>query len=99
MSAMNPDRWRALSPHLDEALGMTDEELSIWLSGLRTQDASLADELQFLLDHHRALRSEGFLQDRCVGLPYESGLTGQTVGAYTLVTQIGQGGMGSVWLA
>ena len=99
MSAMNPDRWRALSPHLDEALGMTDEELSIWLSGLRTQDASLADELQFLLDHHRALRSEGFLQDRCVGLPYESGLTGQTVGAYTLVAQIGQGGMGSVWLA
>src|SRR5947209_2716271 len=100
MSALNPDRWRALSPHLDEALGMTDEELSIWLSGLRAQDASLADELQFLLDRHRALASEGFLQDRCIVLPsYESGLTGQTVGAYTLVAQIGQGGMGSVWLA
>ena len=96
---MNPDRWRELSPYLDEALGMTDEELSIWLSGLRNRDASLADELEFLLDHHRALAAQGFLQDRCVGLPDESGLAGQTVGAYTLVAQIGQGGMGSVWLA
>jgi len=33
------------------------------------------------------------------GLPAEATLTGQTVGAYTLMSAIGQGGMGSVWLA
>jgi serine/threonine-protein kinase len=27
------------------------------------------------------------------------GVAGQTLGAYTLLSQIGQGGMGSVWLA
>jgi serine/threonine protein kinase/Tol biopolymer transport system component len=99
MSAPNLDKWRALSPLLDEALGMSDEERLIWLSSLRTQDPSLAEQLQALLDHHRALTCEGFLQERSVGMPCESGLTGQTLGAYRLVSQIGQGGMGSVWLA
>jgi eukaryotic-like serine/threonine-protein kinase len=93
------DQWQALSPHLDEALGMTVEERSIWLSCLRTQDPSLADQLELLLKHHRALICEGFLQERSIGLPCESGLTGQTLSAYRLMAQIGQGGMGSVWLA
>ena len=26
MSKLSPDQWRALSPHLDEALEMTDEQ-------------------------------------------------------------------------
>ena len=89
----------ALSPHLDEALGMPDEERSTWVSCLRTQDPRLADQLELLLGHHRALTCEGFLQERSIGLPTESGLTGQTLGAYRLIAPIGQGGMGSVWLA
>ena len=32
-------------------------------------------------------------------LPSTPGLAGQTIGPYTLISQIGQGGMGSVWLA
>jgi serine/threonine protein kinase len=99
MAVPSPDQWLALSPHLDEALGMTDEERSAWLSCMRTQDPSLADQLEFLLGHHRALSCAGFLQERSIGLPLESGLTGQTLGAYRLIAQIGQGGMGSVWLA
>jgi serine/threonine protein kinase/Tol biopolymer transport system component len=99
MAAPSPDQWRALSPHLDEALGMTEEERSTWLSCLRAQDPSLADQLELLLGHHRALTCEGFLQERSLGLPHESGLAGQTLGAYRLISQIGQGGMGSVWLA
>jgi serine/threonine protein kinase/Tol biopolymer transport system component len=99
MPAPSPDQWRALSPHLDQALGMTDEERSTWLLCLRTKDPSLADQLEVLFDHHRALTGQGFLQKRSIGLPSESGLTGQTLGAYKLISQIGQGGMGSVWLA
>jgi serine/threonine protein kinase len=99
MALPSPEQWRVLSPHLDEALGMSDEERSKWLCCLRVQNPPLADQLELLLDHHRALTCEGFLQDRTIGLPGESGLTGQTLGAYRLIAQIGQGGMGSVWLA
>jgi serine/threonine protein kinase/Tol biopolymer transport system component len=78
---------------------MSDEERSTWLSCLRTQDPSLADQLELMLGHHHSLVSEGFLQKRCIELPSESGLTGQPLGAYRLIAQIGQGGMSSVWLA
>src|ERR1041385_32098 len=32
-------------------------------------------------------------------LPHEASLAGQTVGSYTLISPIGHGGMGTVWLA
>ena len=99
MAVPSPHQWRALSPHLDDALGMTDEERSTWLSGLRVEDPTLADQLELLLGRHRALNCEGFLQECSIELPYESGLAGQTLGPYRLIKQIGQGGMGCVWLA
>ena len=100
MSTLNPDQWQALSPYLDEALGMTDEERAKWLASLRAQDPALAAQLEVLLQEHRALAQEHFLeQGPALPLRVQPALTGQTVGAYTLVSQIGQGGMGSVWLA
>ena len=99
MAALSPDQWLALSPYLDEALTMTDEDRSAWLSSLRTQNPELAAQLEVLLREHRALSEEGFLEKRSVGLPAGPGLAGQEVGVYTLISQIGQGGMGSVWLA
>jgi serine/threonine-protein kinase len=99
MSALSPDQWQILSPYLDEALGMTDEERSAWLSSLRAQNPGLADQLEALFHEQRTLSEEGFLETRPVGVPGRSGLAGQRLGAYTLLSQIGQGGMGSVWLA
>jgi eukaryotic-like serine/threonine-protein kinase len=99
MSTLSPDQWQALSPYLDEALALTDQERSLWMSALRAQNPGLADQLELLLHEHRALSEEGFLEAHSVGLPGVQGLAGQTVGVYTLLSQIGQGGMGSVWLA
>ncbi len=95
---MNHDRWRVLSSYLDRAMEMEGEELSAWLESLRAEAPDIAADLQALLDEHRALSKESFL-DGAAGLPLEASLEGQTVGAYTLLSQIGQGGMGSVWLA
>jgi serine/threonine protein kinase len=99
MSKLSPDEWRALSPHLDEALDMTDEQRSTWLSSLQTENPTLASQLEILLQEHRALTEEGFLEESAMELPGDPGLASQTFGVYTLVSQIGHGGMGSVWLA
>ena len=99
MSPLTPDQWLALSPYLDTALDMSTEERGTWLSSLRQGNPALADQLEILLENHRALLDEGFLESSPVGLEGRWDLAGQTLGVYTLVSQIGQGGMGSVWLA
>jgi serine/threonine protein kinase/Tol biopolymer transport system component len=98
MSNLTPDQWLVLSPRLDEALGMTDEERSTWFSALKDEDPILARQLEILLQEHRKLSEEGFL-DACPELPEAPGLAGQTFGVYKLVSEVGHGGMGTVWLA
>lgn len=99
MSKLSPEQWQALSPRLDEALEMTNEERSSWLSKLRSENPTLASQLELLLEEHRVLSKEGFLDERAAELPAATSLAGQTFGVYTLVSEIGHGGMGTVWLA
>ncbi len=99
MFTLNPEQWQLLSPYLDQALAMTDEERAAWLRSLGEQDPALAAQLVELLDEHRVLAQEGFLEKSHSGLPNTPGLAGQTLGPYKLISEIGQGGMGSVWLA
>jgi serine/threonine protein kinase len=78
---------------------MTDDERATWLSSLGEKDPALALQLRELLDEHRVLAQKGFLENGRFTLPNPSGLAGQKLGPYTLISQIGLGGMGSVWLA
>jgi serine/threonine protein kinase/Tol biopolymer transport system component len=50
-----------------------------------------------LLEEHRVLSEEGFLDEQPVELE-KSSLAGQTLGVYTLISPLGHGGMGTVWL-
>lgn len=99
MSTLTPEQWQALSPYLDQALEMTEAERSVWLASVRADNPALARELEALLRQHDSARKEAFLESNSSGLHYGPGLAGQTLGAYSLVSQAGQGGMGSVWLA
>lgn len=99
MSTLSPEEWQVLSPYLDQALAISEDERAAWLSSLDEQNPALAAQLRALLDEHRVLEQEGFLEKGRFGLPSIAGLAGQTVGPYKLLSQIGQGGMGSVWLA
>ncbi len=94
----NRTRWAVVSPYLDHALDLADEERPEWLATLRAQDATLATEIASLLDEHNVLDEEGFLDDP-PSRQLPASLTGQAFGAWTLRREIGQGGMGTVWLA
>lgn len=103
MAALGPrldnDRWRAVSPYLDQAIEMDEEDRVGWLAELRDSDPFIARDLELLLEERRTLLEEGFL-DEALATPAEPMvLAGYTVGAYRLIAPIGQGGMGSVWLA
>jgi serine/threonine protein kinase len=99
---LSPDRWRALSPYLDEALTLTGDRRAAWLAALSARDATLGADLQSLLAEHDDVLESVFLE-RDTPLVTQRDVTpsleGQIVGAYRLISLIGQGGMGSVWLA
>ncbi len=91
------DEWQLLSPLLDQALALEGEERQAWI---KAQEPEIAYRLEILLLEHSVLASDGFLETGVVELPSTTAtLAGQTIGAFEVVSQIGQGGMGSVWLA
>ena len=98
MLSLSAERWREVSPYLDDALSLAPEERKFWIESLRAQKPETAAFLQELLDEQIALADEQFLEHPLIaGKDYS--LAGQTVGAYTLISPLGQGGMGTVWLA
>lgn len=98
MSMPTPEQWREVIPFLDQALSLSAGERATWLESFRKDKPDLADLLQDLLHEHRDLENEKFLERPPVAYR-ESLVSGQTIGAYTLISPIGEGGMGSVWLA
>jgi len=98
MSTVSPEQWRLLAPYLEQALEMSDEERAAWLDSFRKREPVLGVQLTSLLKEHEQLTEEGFLKNSPAALKTERGLGGQTIGPYTLISLLGQGGMGSVWL-
>jgi eukaryotic-like serine/threonine-protein kinase len=97
MPSFGPDRWQRVSPYLDQALDMPRTERRAWLASLSLASVTLSEDLQALLAEHDVLDHANFLDTPV--LAAGGTLAGLTVGTWTLVSLVGQGGMGSVWLA
>jgi serine/threonine protein kinase len=93
--------WDEVSPYLDEVFEMSEPDRTEWLSALRARDPQLAARLEPFLDAHCRLEAERFLEDekRPETFRRAQTLVGQRIGAYAIVSLLGEGGMGGVWLA
>ena len=100
MARFSQAEWAALSRMLDEALELPRDQRAAWIAEQRAEHPSLAAELEALLAREAKIEEDGFLSaSQAPELPPESTLVGQTLGAYILERPLGEGGMGSVWLA
>jgi hypothetical protein len=94
MTIIARESWQTLEPLLDRALDLEPAERATWLDELSARSPVLAAELNAFLSAEALADRSGFLSG-----PAEVGLAGLQLGAYQLERPLGQGGMGTVWLA
>jgi len=99
MPKLSPEQWKQASPFLDEALSLNAQERAEWLAVFHQNNPEIAALVELLLDEHRAVAEERFLEQVPPLRPDQSASAGETIGAYSLLSPIGHGGMGTVWLA
>jgi serine/threonine protein kinase len=100
---MTPDQWQRVRVLFELALEQEQSDTAEWLAREAHDDPALRAEVQSLLDHHS--RAGAFL-DAPVAVPVpwlldepDGLMPGAMVGSYTIVREIGRGGMGRVYLA
>ena len=91
-------RWQRLSPWLDQVLEIAIEQRQAWLDDLAGRDAALAAELSAFLAGAATDKAARILEGAAPAVAMPT-LAGRRIGAYTLLEPLGEGGMGSVWLA
>ena len=98
-SRFDKARWDALSPLLDELMALDAPARAERIAQLRREGHADANDLADLVTQYAEMERDGFLEGPLVRAVQEPGLQGQVVGSYTLDSLLGQGGMGTVWLA
>jgi len=107
MAVIDRDRWRELSPLLDQALELGDDERAAWLVELRARSPRLAAELTGLLANEAEADRKGFLRshvgpdprDTIVAPDLTAYLQSALGATYRIERELGGGGMSRVFLA
>ena len=94
------ERWARLGPLVTELLACERKDRARRLAELRALDPAMAADVDVLFNTLSGV-ARGAPIDSAAPLPdaATTGMAGQTIGAYTIERELGQGGMGSVWLA
>src|SRR5687767_3482990 len=93
-------RWHEISARLDEALDLDEPARTEWLKQLEAREPAIAQAVRALIAEQEGLAKQPLLgEGRTAAGLSRGGLSGQQLGAYTLDSVLGHGGMGTVWLA
>jgi hypothetical protein len=109
---MTPERWRQVEEIFQSAVDLDGVERDALLTEACGGDADLRREIESLLDYEGAAPPRGDQFQQAIkgaarSLPIDQiepegqvdNLIGRRIGAYRVISLIGRGGMGSVYLA
>ncbi|HZF08014.1 MAG TPA: serine/threonine-protein kinase [Thermoanaerobaculia bacterium] len=100
---MDPERWQRIKEVFAAALELPAEQRNAWLSSALPDDPSLAGEVTELLAAHDGA-GDFYERGALAAVPemqrqLEEAVEGMRIGPYRLLSELGRGGMGAVYLA
>src|SRR5215510_2201415 len=101
---MSPERWEKLNELFHSALERDGDARAAFLAQACDGDDELLHELETMLAHHQ--QAESFMESPAYAVEAKSivaddvsaTLIGRTVGSYQVLSELGRGGMGEVYL-
>jgi len=99
---MTPERWQQIKALLESALERDPRERTAFLHEACAGDIELRSEVEALIDSHD--RAGAFIESPAYevmagSLTVNDLVAGQSVGPYQIISRLGAGGMGDVYLA
>src|SRR2546425_12682828 len=100
---MTPERWKQIDQLFEEALGQPPEQRAAFVADACSGDEALRQEVEALL--RSGERAGSFMETRAAELAtllaaHQAGRwVGRQVGSYRVLSPLGAGGMGEVYVA